>query len=70
MDNFSRLGIRKIAILDGTNNIARRDSPTHQPEEFSDKMKDLVEMYKNEGFQVGGGTAKKKSKRSTGNTKR
>ena len=52
MDNFIRLGIKKIAILGGTNNIAWRDGSIHQPEEFSDQMKDFVEMYKNEGFQV------------------
>ena len=52
IDDFSRLGIKKIAILPGTNNIAWRDGSTHQPEEISDQMKDLVEMEKNEGFQV------------------
>ena len=52
LDDFSRLGIQKIAILGGTNNMARRDGSIQQPEEFSDQMKDLVEMYKNEGFQV------------------
>ena len=52
MDDFSRLGTKKIAILGGTNNIAWRDGSTHQPEEFSNQMKDLVQIYKNEGFQV------------------
>ena len=45
MDDFSRLRIKKIAILGGTNNIARRDGSTHQPEEFSDQMKDLVKDH-------------------------
>ena len=46
MDDFSRLGIKKIAILGGTNNNAQRDGSTHQPEEFSDQKKDLVEREK------------------------
>ena len=52
MDDFGLLGTTKISILGGTNNIARRDGSIHQPEEFNDQMKDLVEVYKNEGFQV------------------
>ena len=52
MDEFGRLGTKKIAMLGGTNNLAWRDGSIHQPEEFNDQMKDLVEVYKNEGFQV------------------
>ena len=52
LDNFSLLGNKKIAILGGANTIAWRHGSIHQPDEFSDQMKDLVEMCKNEGFQV------------------
>ena len=52
MDDFIRLGNKKIAIFGGTNNLAWRDGSTNQPEELSDQMKGSVEMYKKEGFQV------------------